>query len=117
MIKTRAEVEAFLNQFMPKLSVFGILYMFRDKNQNALRELGITPDRRTEVIKQIVTDNYVETIRTAMAEGDMWVFGKDMNGRELYIKIAMGQLGSNTICISFHIAERPIHYAFKDKED
>lgn len=67
MIKTRQEVEAFLNQFMPKLSVFGILYVFRDKNQNALTELGITPAGRTEIIKQIETDDYVETIETAMS--------------------------------------------------
>lgn len=116
MIKTRQEVEVFLNQFMPKLSVFGILYVFRDKNQNALTELGITPAGRTEIIKQIETDDYVETIETAMQDGDMWVFGKDVNERELYIKISMGRPSSHTICISFHVAEHPINYAFKGKE-
>lgn len=116
MIKTRQEVEAFLNQFMPKLSVFGILYVFRDKNQNALTELGITPAGRTEIIKQIETDDYVETIETAMQDGDMWVFGKDVSERELYIKISMGRPNSHTICISFHVAEHPINYAFKGKE-
>lgn len=47
----------------------------------------------------------------------MWVFGKDMEGKELYIKISMGMPNSKTICISFHEAEHPINYAFKGKED
>jgi len=32
------------------------------------------------------------------------------------IKIAMGQPNDRTICISFHIAEHPINYAFKKEE-
>lgn len=44
----------------------------------------------------------------------MWVFGKDYKGTELYIKIAMGQPDSKTICISFHEAEYPIQYAYKE---
>lgn len=61
----------------------------------------------------VILRHYVETISDIQSWGDMWVFGKDVNGKELYIKIAMGQPGSNTICISFHIAEHPIQYAFK----
>ena len=43
----------------------------------------------------------------------MWVFGKDVRGREIYIKIALGMQGGQTICISFHIAEHPLKYPFK----
>ena len=32
------------------------------------------------------------------------------------LKIALGQPSSQTICISFHIAEHPIHYAFNKEE-
>ena len=45
--------------------------------------------------------------------GDMWVFGKDYDGTELYIKISLGAPGSKTICISFHEAEHPLSYPFK----
>ena len=38
---------------------------------------------------------------------------EDMDGTELYIKIALGQPNSRTVCISFHLAEHPIRYAFK----
>jgi hypothetical protein len=42
----------------------------------------------------------------------MWVFGKDVKGQEVYIKITLGK-GSSALCISFHIAEHPMNYPFK----
>ena len=47
--------------------------------------------------------------------GEMWVFGKDVKGSEIYIKITMGRPDSHTICISFHKAEYPMSYPLKDK--
>lgn len=113
MKKEKEEVELFLQQFFPKLSVFGIVFVHREKNVEALKQLGITPDIREKMIRTIKVDDYVETISDMARYGDMWVFGKDYDGNELYIKIAMGRENSNTICISFHIAEHPLRYAFK----
>lgn len=117
IINSRTEVEAFLRQFIPKLDIFGIIVLNREKNQEALRLLGLTEMARKEVIKTIEVNDYVETIRDAVSYGDMWVFGKDLDGTELYIKIALGEPNSRTICISFHQAEHPVNYAFKRKED
>jgi len=118
IINSREEVEAFLRQFFPKMDIFGIIVLNRTKNQEALRLLGLTEMARKEVIKTIVVEDYVETIRDAVSYGDMWVFGKDFDVTELYIKISMGMPNSKTICISFHQAEHPIDYAFKsDKEN
>lgn len=50
---------------------------------------------------------------TLHKKGEMWVFGKDIKGRDVYIKISMGISNSSAICISFHIAERTIKYKFK----
>ena len=52
----------------------------------------------------------------------MKVFGilyRDDRGknREIYIKIMLGCAGSQTICISFHIAEHPLSYPFKTVEE
>jgi hypothetical protein len=46
--------------------------------------------------------------------GEMWVFGKDVQGREVYIKVMITGVTSQTICISFHIAEHPLIYPFKE---
>ena len=87
-------------------------HLDRDKNEEALKALGITPKARDEIVRQLQPDNYVETLPTDFFN-EMWVFGRDMDGTELYIKIAMGRPNDRTICISFHIAEHPINYAFK----
>ena len=115
-IKDKKEVERFLNQFMPKMEIFGIMFLNRDKNTEALKMLGITPKIRKQIIREIQADDYIENIIDEFSYGDMWVFGKDYDGEELYIKISYGAPNSNTICISFHVAEHPLNYAFKQKE-
>ncbi len=115
IVKSRDEVEEFLRQFKPKLDVWGIFFLNRDKNQKALSALGLTGKNREETIKCIEADDYIETIIDALWQGDLWVFGKDFDGTELYIKIAIGKPGTNTICISFHEAEFPLKYAFREK--
>ena len=52
-------------------------------------------------------------VDTLSIHGPMWVFGKDVKGREIYIKIALGRKNSSTVCISFHIAEHPMIYPLK----
>lgn len=113
IIKNEKEVEAFIREFKPKLSIWGIIFLNREKNQEALKALGITPVAREEIIKKIEKEDYSHSIIDQTSYGDMWVFGKDYDGTELYIKISLGIPGSNTICISFHEAEHPLDYPFK----
>lgn len=114
-IKSKDEVEKFLKHFFAKLDIWGIYFLNREKNQNALSTLGIVPQAREKYIREICGEDYVETITSAMAFGEMWVFGKGINGREVYIKISLGNPGNKTICISFHEAENPVRYAFKKR--
>ena len=83
---TRFEVEQFLDKLKVKIEIFGI-----------------------EV------DDYCEgPIKEQLnGFGEMWVFGKDVKGQEVYIKIALGHPDSNTIVISFHIAEHSMSFPFK----
>ena len=117
MIKSLQDVEQFLSHFKAKMKIFGILFTDRDKNKEALMMLGINNNIRIKVVEEIETTDYIETLSDELSFGDMWVFGKDAFGKELYIKISMGHPNSNTICISFHIAEYPINYAYKDGEN
>ena len=84
--KNEQEVEAFLREFKPKFSIWGIIFLHRDKNEEALRALGITPVAREEIIKKIEKEDYSHSIIDEASFGDMWVFGKDYDGTELYIK-------------------------------
>ncbi len=113
---TKDEVERFLNRFYEKLSVYDIIFRDdRGKNAQALAELEITPLKRLEVIKRITLEDYSEgPIANTLNElGDLWVFGKDVKGHEVYIKISLGLPNNKTICISFHKAEHPMTYPLK----
>lgn len=113
---TKEEVQSFLDQFHARLKVFGIIYRDdRGKNQRALEELEIVPSYRRVVIENLNVDDYVEgpVVDNLNALGEMWVFGKDVKGREVYIKIMLSGYCKQTICISFHLAEHPLEYQFK----
>lgn len=117
---TKEDVEKFLADFSVKIKIFGI--RFRDdraKNQNSLFELGITPNERLNVIMQLNCYDYSEGPIVDMLnnQGEMWVFGKDVKGNEVYIKITMGKPNAHTICISFHKAEHPMSYPLRNRED
>ena len=112
----RDEVEAFLASFHEKVKVFGILFRDdRQKNRMALIDLEISRFERLEIVKSIEIQDYSDgPIPDELNLGtEMWVFGKDVNGVEVYIKITMGGFNGRAICISFHRAEHPMTYPFK----
>lgn len=118
MIK-KGEVESFLNQFHHKLKIFNIIFRDdRGKNMQTLAMLEITPGYRETIIKEIKVDDYSQgpIVDTLNHMGDMWVFGKDIKGQEVYIKISLGKENCQTICISFHISEYKMKYPFKEKK-
>lgn len=113
---TREDIRAFLEQFNIKAQVFGILFRDdRPKNRRALLQLEISHLQREMIVKSLVPQDYVEgpVIDELNRGGEMWVFGKDVKGREVYIKISLGYGNGQTICISFHIAEHPLVYPLK----
>ena len=113
---TKEEVGAFLNKFNIKALVFGIRFRDdRQKNREALLQLEITHLQREAIIKNLQAEDYVEgpAIDSLNNESEMWVFGKDVKGREVYIKITLGYENGQTICVSFHLAEHKLDYPFK----
>lgn len=93
--------------------------IFRDdrgKNLQTLATLEIAPIYRKKVVQDIEPEDYSEgpIVDTLNKMGEMWVFGKDVKGHEVYIKITLGQPNCSTICISFHLAELPMSYPFKN---
>jgi len=117
---TRLEVQRFLRTFHAKLKVFDILFRDdRGKNQQALFDLDITPVFRVEIIRSLaVTDYSAGPIVSELGKNtEMWVFGKDVKQREVYIKISLGFPNQSVICISFHLAEHEMRYPFKNEYD
>ena len=117
---TRLEVQRFLRTFHAKLKVFDILFRDdRGKNQQALFDLDITPVFRVEIIKSLAVADYSAgpIVDELGKNAEMWVFGKDVKQREVYIKISLGFPNESVICISFHLAEHEMRYPFKNEYD
>lgn len=114
---TKEQVEKFLKTLKEKIKVFDIIFRDdRGKNLQTLATLEIAPTYRKQVVLKIEPEDYVEgpIVDTLNRMGEMWVFGRNVKGQEVYIKIMLGLPNSSTICISFHIAEHSLNYPYKN---
>ena len=110
------EVNRFLDEFKVKAKVFGIIYRDdRQKNVDALFQLGISARIRERIIFSLEGEDYSQgpIMETLNGGAEMWVFGKDHNDMEIYVKISVSD---RALCISFHEAERPMYYPFRKEE-
>ena len=112
---TKEDVEKWLNDLKAKIRIYDIYFIDdRGKNQQALYDLEISPDERKKIISKLTVKDYSEGPLAEKMRGilPMWVFGKEVKAKEVYIKISMGSVNKNAICISFHFAEFPMNYPF-----
>ncbi|MCC8019264.1 MAG: toxin [Rikenellaceae bacterium] len=115
---TKEEVKNYLRNLKDKVGIFNIVFRNdRQKNSQTLLELEIQPDQRTRIITELQAIDYCEGPLEDTLNGlpDFWVFGKNIKGREIYIKISMGRENQSVICISFHFFEYPLVYPFKKR--
>jgi hypothetical protein len=113
---TREDVNGFLNEFKMKMDIWDIIFLDnRPKNLQTLADLEITSFKRKAIVKELTVQDFSEgPIDEVVFMGTpMWVFGKEIKNKEIYIKISMGPPSKQTLCISFHIAEFPMSYPFK----
>ncbi|MEN8155910.1 MAG: toxin [Bacteroidota bacterium] len=99
-----------------KTDIFGILFLDdRGKNQQTLHDLEISPAKRKEIIGSLKVEDYSQGPLNEKMRGilPMWIFGKLVRKKEVYIKVSMGLKNNEAVCISFHIAEHPMNYPFK----
>lgn len=113
---SKQEVERYIKELKVKIEFFGILFLDeRGKNQQALHDLEISPAIRKEIIANLSPEDYSDGPLEEMMRGilPMWIFGKEVKKKEVYIKISMGIENDRAVCISFHIAEYSIKYPYK----
>lgn len=116
---SKNEIEDFLKDFKFKLG-FREKILFRsdrDKNFKTLLALELTVMLVKQELNKLEVENYSEgpVEDTLYKEMPMWVFGRSIKGQEVYIKISMGRLDSDPICISFHFSEFHMNYPYKSK--
>lgn len=115
-MRRELEVATFLKDFKEKMKVWDVLFRDdRGKNTQALVDLEIRPIERKTILNAIETKDYSEGPLEEKIYGgaDMWVFGKTVKKKEVYIKITIGAMGNSVICISFHLAQHKMNYPLK----
>lgn len=103
-MSTETEVASFLKDFKEKMKFWDVLFRDdRGKNTQALVDLELRPIERKAILEALETKDYSEGPLEEKLYGgaDMWVFGKTVKKKEVYIKITMGAMGSSVICIPF----------------
>lgn len=70
-----------------------------------------------EVIMSLTPEDYCAgPLKDSKIAGMLWVFGKLVKNREVYIKLKLSgdsKIGYCVKVLSFHTAEKPIKYCFK----
>ncbi len=115
-MSTEAEVASFLKDFKEKMKFWDVLFRDdRGKNTQALVDLELRPIDRKAILEALETKDFSEgPLKEKLYGGaDMWVFGKTIRKKEVYIKITMGAMSSGVICISFHLAQHKMKYPLK----
>ncbi len=113
---TKSAVAAILKDFKEKMRFWDVLFRDeRGKNAQTLIDLELRPIERKTILEALETKDYSEGPLEEILYGgtDMWVFGKTIKKKEVYIKITMGAMNSGVICISLHLAQHKMNYPLK----
>jgi len=108
------EIAEFLQAFFEHLDRVGYLQVMNiEKNRQGLLALGITRRHREDVIRSLAPGDYCEgPILSKKGKGEAWVFGKEVEGREVYVKLQLLPTDA-PLCWSFHIAEHKLAYPIR----
>lgn len=96
----------------------GVDIVDRRKNMQSLAQLGLTKRNGIAVILGLSVEDYCDGPKPDKGrQGEIWEFGRVMEGKEVYIKLKIAQAGEVRLakCLSFHIAEHPLCFPCKKK--
>jgi hypothetical protein len=116
----KRQIRDFLRAFKHIGARNGIYVIPRDKNQQALADLGLTRKNRFDIIMFLsVTDYCSGPEPDRDKKGCIWEFGKIIDGTPIYIKLKIAETDGGDIarCISFHAAEFPLSFPCRSEED
>ncbi|MNX70455.1 hypothetical protein D3C86_1017070 [compost metagenome] len=111
-------VKSFLQELKQVIKIWEIFFINRPKNSvQDLADLGITANSRKEIVAQLEAEDYSEgpEPETQFNGKELWIFGKTIKKQEIYIKLTISKITGGAICISFHKAEHPMKFPFKEQ--
>jgi hypothetical protein len=114
---SRLQVNNFLQEFKEIVTTGrGLDIIPRPINNATILMLGLTRNAvKNELLSLTVEDYCYGPEPDQDQPGELWIFGKEINTHDIYIKLKIAKVNNIKIakCISFHEAQHPIDYAFK----
>ena len=111
------QVNNFLKEFKAIITTGrGLDIIPRPETNATIIALGLTiKNVELEILSLSVVDYSSGPEPDRDRPGEVWIFGKEINGREIYIKLKIANGNGSKIakCISFHETDFPLPYPFK----
>ena len=98
----------------------GWLLVKRVESVECITELGLTlVDVRDALLVLSVVDYCAGPLQYRDMPGDLWVFGKVIEGSEIYIKLKLARIGpvKRVRIVSFHPAKESLCYPYRSEEE
>jgi hypothetical protein len=117
-IGSTQEVEEFLKEFkllIPTTAQLHLVFRKDGSTQNTMSILGYTKTNVHAELLQLTSADYNkhEGDRNQPSSPQVWIFGKQIQGKEIYIKIKKHRAGTKGVCISFHESKWALTYPHK----
>ena len=109
-------VALFLKEFKALMENKKLYFVNRKAHMNSLNRLGLTKEICIELLFDLSLVDYCRgPVPDKDLPGNVWIFGKTIDGCEIYIKLKIADASDERIakCISFHPAKHPICYPYK----
>jgi hypothetical protein len=113
----RDEARKFLQRFKELVRKRNLYFLDREKFCQTLISLGLTKRHCIEEILNLSVLNYSSGPDPDFNKsGSVWIFGKVVDSHEIYIKIKIVETKDceKALCLSFHIAEKPLYHPFTE---
>lgn len=112
----RDEVRRFLRSFKALVRKRNLSFLPNEKTSQTQISLGLTRKHCIEEILDLSVLDYSSGPDTDHDKpGFLWIFGKVVNSHEIYVKLKIVETNDREepLCLSFHIAEKPLYHPFK----
>lgn len=117
MVDKETSIADFLREFKQIVTQKrGLDLIPRQENNNTIIELGFTKRNVEEIILGLSVTDYCKGPSADRDRlGNVWIFGRKIENKEIYIKLKIACVGKVKIakCISFHEANYRLNYPLK----
>jgi hypothetical protein len=113
------EVSLFLKEFKQVARARGIDFIPRQEFISTLTLFGITRRNCQDEVLSLSVEDYCQGPDDDRDRpGKVWVFGRRIEGREVYIKLKLAKVGDEMIakCLPFHHAEFPLCFPLRSEK-